>query len=138
MRGDEEQLIAAGEEAQEDQDEGGVAEGAADRSYGLAVAKLAGVPAPVVKRARGVLDGITINGLVIGPDGRANTTKDLTNVKSLLGYYRSFVLRGPDSFAEAALDYADFERAMRRKLIRELRTVAVSRAGHGRFAGRHQ
>ena len=32
-----------------------LAEGAADRSYGLAVARLAGVPAPVV-RARGVLD----------------------------------------------------------------------------------
>lgn len=33
-----------------------VAEGPADRSYGLAVAKLAGVPAPVVSRARAVLD----------------------------------------------------------------------------------
>ncbi|MXO94493.1 DNA mismatch repair protein MutS [Erythrobacter arachoides] len=32
-----------------------VSEGAADRSYGLAVAKLAGVPDPVVKRARAVL-----------------------------------------------------------------------------------
>ncbi|MXP00165.1 DNA mismatch repair protein MutS [Altererythrobacter xixiisoli] len=33
-----------------------VAEGAADRSYGLAVAKLAGVPPPVVARARAVLE----------------------------------------------------------------------------------
>jgi len=33
-----------------------VAEGPADRSYGLAVAKLAGVPAPVVARAKSVLD----------------------------------------------------------------------------------
>jgi len=33
-----------------------VAEGPADRSYGLAVAKLAGVPAPVVSRAKAVLD----------------------------------------------------------------------------------
>ncbi|MCB1516921.1 MAG: DNA mismatch repair protein MutS [Hyphomicrobiaceae bacterium] len=33
-----------------------VAEGAADRSYGIQVAKLAGLPAPVVKRAREVLD----------------------------------------------------------------------------------
>ncbi|ABC64932.1 DNA mismatch repair protein MutS [Erythrobacter litoralis] len=33
-----------------------LAEGPADRSYGLAVAKLAGVPAPVVKRARSVLE----------------------------------------------------------------------------------
>jgi DNA mismatch repair protein MutS len=33
-----------------------VAEGAADRSYGLAVARLAGVPEPVVARARAVLE----------------------------------------------------------------------------------
>src|SRR5690606_35671600 len=33
-----------------------VAEGAADRSYGLAVAKLAGVPREVVARAKSVLD----------------------------------------------------------------------------------
>lgn len=33
-----------------------LANGAADRSYGLAVARLAGVPSPVVKRARQVLD----------------------------------------------------------------------------------
>lgn len=33
-----------------------LAEGPADRSYGLAVAKLAGVPAPVVARARSVLE----------------------------------------------------------------------------------
>ena len=33
-----------------------LAEGPADRSYGLAVAKLAGVPAPVVERARQVLE----------------------------------------------------------------------------------
>lgn len=33
-----------------------LAEGPADRSYGLAVAKLAGVPAPVIARAKSVLD----------------------------------------------------------------------------------
>jgi len=33
-----------------------MAEGPADKSYGLAVARLAGVPAPVVKRAKAVLD----------------------------------------------------------------------------------
>lgn len=71
--------------------------------------------------------GIIINGLVIGPQARSNTTKNLQNVKSLLGYYRAFVLRGPGSFAEAALDYADFEEAMRRKLIRELRPAILSR-----------
>lgn len=82
----------------------------------------------------GASAGVTVNGLVIGPDGRANTTKDLSNVKSMLGYYRAFVLRGPGSFAETARDYADFSRAMRRKLLRELRPAAVSRLGPG--AGR--
>ncbi|MGE5953401.1 MAG: DNA mismatch repair protein MutS [Qipengyuania vulgaris] len=33
-----------------------LAKGAADRSYGLSVAKLAGVPPPVIKRAKAVLD----------------------------------------------------------------------------------
>ncbi|MBX7528422.1 DNA mismatch repair protein MutS [Qipengyuania vesicularis] len=33
-----------------------LAKGAADRSYGLSVAKLAGVPSPVIKRAKAVLD----------------------------------------------------------------------------------
>jgi len=33
-----------------------LAEGPADRSYGLAVARLAGVPAPVISRAKAVLD----------------------------------------------------------------------------------
>ncbi|QYJ07114.1 DNA mismatch repair protein MutS [Qipengyuania flava] len=33
-----------------------LAQGAADRSYGLSVAKLAGVPAPVIKRAKAVLE----------------------------------------------------------------------------------
>jgi DNA mismatch repair protein MutS len=33
-----------------------LAEGPADRSYGLAVARLAGIPAPVVVRAKAVLD----------------------------------------------------------------------------------
>ena len=70
--------------------------------------------------------GVTINALVIGPRGRANTTKDLSNVTSLLEYYRDFVLRGPDSFAETARDHADFERVMRRKLLREMRPAVLS------------
>jgi hypothetical protein len=75
--------------------------------------------------------GVTVNGLVIGPSGRANTTKDLSDVKSMIAYYRAFVLRGPGSFAETARDYGDFSAAMRRKLLRELRPAAVSRAWGG-------
>lgn len=73
------------------------------------------------------LDGITVNGLVIGPTGRANTTKDLTNVETLERYYQRFVIRGPDAFVETARDYTDFARAMRRKLERELRLPGLAR-----------
>lgn len=66
------------------------------------------------------LGAITVNGLVIGPQERANTTKNLENVKSLEGYYRSFVIKGPGAFVETARDFADFAAAMRRKLLREL------------------
>ena len=50
-----------------------LAEGPADKSYGLAVARLAGVPAPVVKRARAVLDKLekgraSTGGLAAGLD----------------------------------------------------------------------
>lgn len=72
-------------------------------------------------------DPVIINGLVIGPDGPSNTTKNRYNVKSLMGYYQSYVIRGPGAFVVAALDYRDFAEAMRRKLIRELQPAAVSR-----------
>lgn len=75
------------------------------------------------------LAGITVNALVIGPDSRANTTKNLKNVKTLEAYFRSFVIRGPGAFAETARDYADFADAMRRKLIRELDAPVLSRRG---------
>ncbi|EGD60540.1 DNA mismatch repair protein [Novosphingobium nitrogenifigens DSM 19370] len=50
-----------------------VAEGPADKSYGLAVARLAGVPQPVIKRARSVLERLekgraTTGGLAAGLD----------------------------------------------------------------------
>ena len=72
------------------------------------------------------LGDIIINALVIGPHGRANTSKNLNNVKSLESYYRSFVLRGTGAFAEVAIDHADFAQAMKRKLLREIESPALS------------
>lgn len=69
---------------------------------------------------------VVINGLVIGPDSPANINKNRHNLKTLMEYYEAYVLRGPNAFAEAALDFQDFETAMRRKLIRELQPPAVS------------
>ncbi|WP_425052578.1 DUF1194 domain-containing protein [Psychromarinibacter sp. S121] len=57
---------------------------------------------------------VTVNGLTIGGE------KD-----GLSDYYRENVIKGPGAFVEEALDFDDFERAMRKKLLRELEVRAV-------------
>ena len=37
------------------------------------------------------------------------------------------MIQGPGAFVEAITDYADFETAMKRKLLRELGVIEVSR-----------
>ena len=82
-----------------------------------------------------VVGGITINGLVIIPSSRANTTKNLRNVKTLFEYYEAQVIRGPGAFVEAADDFEDFENAMTRKLIRELAGLTLSQVPPEHRAG---
>ncbi len=53
---------------------------------------------------------IAVNALVIGGDRHP----------SLTAYFLSDVVRGPQSFVEVAAGYGDYERAIRRKLLREL------------------
>lgn len=63
------------------------------------------------------LADVTVNGLAIG---------GATVLTDLVAYYRSEVIRGPGAFVEQAQDFLDFERAMRRKLEREVsRAIAV-------------
>lgn len=69
---------------------------------------------------------VVINGLVIGPDSPANINKNRHNLKTLMEYYEAYVLRGFGAFGEPAADFNDFQRAMQRKLIRELQPPAVS------------
>lgn len=54
-------------------------------------------------------DAITVNGLAIGGDD-----------PELLAYYHTRIPHGPGAFVEVAEDFADYENAMRRKLLREL------------------
>ena len=61
-------------------------------------------------RRRAKAAGITVNGLPI-------TADDAT----LATYYRDRVIVGADSFIEPARDFDDFARAIREKLLRELR-----------------
>jgi Protein of unknown function (DUF1194) len=72
--------------------------------------------APEMVKREFPLEGVTINGLVIG-----------ANMVTLGRYYRQFVIQGPGAFVEAVEDYADYETAMRRKLLRELGVIEMSR-----------
>ncbi|WOI57359.1 DUF1194 domain-containing protein [Palleronia sp. LCG004] len=62
-------------------------------------------------------DGITVNGLVIAEDG-----------PEIVEYYDSQVRYGPGSFVEIARGFEDFERAMRRKLEREMSILTIGSA----------
>ncbi|MCG6901045.1 MAG: DUF1194 domain-containing protein [Rhodobacter sp.] len=70
--------------------------------------------APRLAYANFPLAEVTVNGLTIG-----GVDDDLA------GYYRRELIKGPGAFVEEAADFSDFERAMRRKLVRELETRAI-------------
>jgi hypothetical protein len=71
------------------------------------------------------LDDVTVNALVVGGVGRP----------ALVRYFQTLVIKGEDSFTEIAEDYADFGRAMRRKLLREVRPPMI--LGEARALGPH-
>ena len=58
-------------------------------------------------------EDVTVNGLVVNAAEFASETQ-------LIEFYRSEVLWGPGEFLEVAQGFEDYERAMRRKLEREL------------------
>jgi hypothetical protein len=60
------------------------------------------------------LDDVTVNGLAIGGQN-----------DELWVYYRDELIQGPGAFVERAANFRDFERAMRRKLVREMETRAI-------------
>ena len=64
--------------------------------------------APDRERDRAVEAGTTINALAIAA------------TSSLADYYRDKLIGGAGAFVEAASDYRAFDRAMRRKLVREI------------------
>lgn len=63
-------------------------------------------------------DGITVNGLVVN-------AADFEGEVGLIAFYRAQVRHGPGAFIEIADGFSDFERAMRRKLERELMPLAI-------------
>ena len=72
--------------------------------------------------------GITINGLVVGVDNPDLGDIRQAEISELSAYYRSEVILGPDAFVETALGFADYARAMQRKLLRELDGLVLSQA----------
>ncbi|MEO9820674.1 MAG: DUF1194 domain-containing protein [Paracoccaceae bacterium] len=58
-------------------------------------------------------DGVVVNGLVVN-------AADFEAETELITFYQTQVLRGPGAFLEVAQGFEDYERAMRRKLEREL------------------
>ena len=72
---------------------------------------------PLIAKRNPLFDDVTVNGLVIGVTRRI-----------LRRHYELFVIHGPGAFVEEAVDHADFARAMRRKLIREVTPRVVSEA----------
>jgi hypothetical protein len=76
-------------------------------------------PGPV--RTYAVSSGITVNGLVI-----------LNDDPQLAVYYRDRVVGGPGAFVLQAVDFEDFARAIRMKLIREIEGSVVAGLPSGR------
>ncbi|MEM6440644.1 MAG: DUF1194 domain-containing protein [Pseudomonadota bacterium] len=60
-------------------------------------------------------DGVTVNALVVGGPRRP----------ALVRYFETLVIRGDEAFTEVADGYADFGRAMQRKLLREIRPPMI-------------
>jgi hypothetical protein len=74
---------------------------------------------------RDALSGITVNALAITGERPHDQARNDRPQRSLARYLEQRVIRGADSFVETALDYADFERAMTRKLLRELKPMMI-------------
>ena len=83
-------------------------------------------PDPDMLDGEPALAGVTVNALVIGAGDRASGDIRSDDIGELSSYFSAHVIRGPDAFVEVALGFADYERAMTRKLLRELAPAAMS------------
>jgi hypothetical protein len=72
-------------------------------------------------------DGVTVNALVVGGAVRSNLLVKASDIQAeLVAWFAAHVLHGPGAFWILADGYADYERAMRAKLLRELQAPMVS------------
>ncbi|WP_209425609.1 DUF1194 domain-containing protein [Pararhodobacter sp. SW119] len=84
---------------------------------------------------RGALfQGVTVNALAVSGDLPVDHGTLAEEGGRLSGWFAAEVLHGPGAFVESADAYSDFERAMTRKLLRELRPALLGDRGPGRDA----
>ena len=69
---------------------------------------------------------IVINALIIGVDATSRLSHAELSIAELTAYFAHRVLAGSGAFSEVAIGFEDYERAMRRKLIRELEFLSIS------------
>ncbi len=74
-------------------------------------------------------DRITVNALVVGNPKTASGEGRGIEPGALLEYFETEVIRGPGAFAMIANGYADYARAMKLKLAKELEPPIISEAG---------
>jgi len=83
-------------------------------------------PSPATVYRRPAFDRVTVNALVVGnPATESGDALGITP-ETLQDYFRAEVIYGQASFALLANGYADYARAMKLKLIRELQPAALS------------
>lgn len=73
-------------------------------------------------------DDVTVNGLVVN-------AAEFTSETMLIEFYKREVLRGAGAFLEVAQGFEDYERAMRRKLERELTPPVIGALDRRRSGG---
>ncbi|MFC6584594.1 DUF1194 domain-containing protein [Sulfitobacter aestuariivivens] len=70
---------------------------------------------------------ITINALVIGADNPNTGDVRQAEIGELSSYFNAEVILGADAFVLTAIGFADYARAMKQKLLRELEGLVLSR-----------
>ena len=83
-------------------------------------------PRPAHVREMPQMAGVVVNALAVGVDAPVHGDIRQAEIAALQAYFATEVIHGASAFVETALGYADFEDAMRRKLLRELEGLSVS------------
>ncbi len=81
---------------------------------------------PKIVKEDPLIAPIIINGLVIGADAPRIGDRRQLEIGELSAYFHAHVIHGPGAFVQAALGFADFERAMQEKLLKELEGLSMS------------